>query len=216
MEKMPVSCGAFLCTHNKEGQFGLILGREKSHYLPFKGCSHEGEKDVDTASRELYEETCGLVFIPPEDIKLLHIFETKRKEYRIGLVYVNYDIIEKFHELYKAEDRVEYMEKDSLKFFPFDNNILKSYEIHNITKASIRYYWNNLVSLKYHKPVVNGRKQSVSEHFANEYYVSHHVNNKQEHEREPKKRKYAVENKTRAINKNRDLDSFWRNNVALK
>lgn len=175
MEKMNVSCGALAYAYDEEGRLGIILGCEKGNWLPFKGCNKKGETDTQTASRELYEETGGLVYVDSKALQLLHIFETKRKEYRIALVHVDYNIIEKFNMLRKIEDRAEYMEKETLKFFPFDSNILESNDIHSITKSSIRYYWNTLLSLKNGKSPILGRKQAVSHQYACEHCTKQYV-----------------------------------------
>lgn len=174
MEKMHVSCGALAYTYDNEGRLGIVLGREKGNWLPFKGCIKEGETDVQTASRELYEETCGLVYVDAKKIKLLHIFETKRKEYRIALVYMPFSKIEEFRLLRSIEDRHDYLEKDMLQFFPFDNSILSS-DIHNITKASIQYYWNTLLHLKNCKHELVGRKHAVSHQYACEHCTQQYI-----------------------------------------
>jgi ADP-ribose pyrophosphatase YjhB (NUDIX family) len=134
---MKVSCGAILYTHNPQGRIGVILGLEHSDWLPFKGCNEKGETYEETALREIKEETCGLV--NAENIDLAHIFGSKRKKYRIGLIYVPYDVIDQFNNARKKEQREQYIEKRKLGFFDIEH-IMNNKYVHNLSKESIRYY----------------------------------------------------------------------------
>ena len=134
---MKVSCGAILYTHNPQGRLGIILGLEHSDWLPFKGCNEKGETYEETAIREVKEETCGLVCA--ENIDLVHIFGSKRKKYRIGLLYAPYEVIEQFDDARKKEQREQYIEKRKLGFFDIEH-ILNNRYVHNISKESIRYF----------------------------------------------------------------------------
>lgn len=143
---MKTSCGAIFYSYNKKGDLGIILGLEGNTWLPFKGCSEKNESFEETAIREIKEETCNLVLL--DNIKLTHKFKTKHKKYYIGLCYVPYDIIEKFDNQRRYENRYEYIEKHRLAFFQF-NGLLSNSTIHNLTKNSIRFYWDILMELNY-------------------------------------------------------------------
>lgn len=142
---MKTSCGALFYTYDLNGQLGIVLGLEGVDWLPFKGCNELGETLEETAIREVREETCGLVKL--DKIELEHQFTSKRKHYHIGLCEVPYDIIDTFSAVRAREGRVEYKEKKRLRFFSIDT-ILENNAIHNISKASVMYYWNKLMSLK--------------------------------------------------------------------
>lgn len=141
---MKSSCGALFYAYDPAGKLGIILGLEGKKWLPFKGCNEPGESLEQTAIREIREETCGLIDISHIDLE--HQFTSKRKHYYIGLCEVPYDCIQLFEDLRVDEERNEYLEKKKLKFFPFDE-VLYDDLVHNITKASIRYYWNHLKRL---------------------------------------------------------------------
>ena len=141
---MKNSCGAILYTFNKEGTIGIILGSEGfDEWLPFKGCNEEGESFEQTAIREIREETCGLVNL--DTITLDHVFTTKHKIYRIGLCHVDYDIIEKFDLVRKAESREEFIEKQEIRFFALESIFIK-HKVHSISRASIKFYWDKLMT----------------------------------------------------------------------
>lgn len=144
---MKISCGAILYTY-KQGRLGIILGLEGTEWLPFKGGLEKNETPEQAASREIYEETCELVKIDPPNIKLNHRFSSKRKIYQIGLCYAPIDIIYKFEKKRKKETNYSLREKKSLKFFDICN-ILDNPKIHSISKASIAYYWNDLMNIMY-------------------------------------------------------------------
>lgn len=137
--KMKTSCGALLYTYDTNGHLGLILGKEFEEYLPFKGCNESGETYEQTAIREIYEETCGLVKL--NKIDLDHRFSTKRKRYYIGLVLVDFNILEDFKKVRALENRSCFCEKKDIKFFTL-YDALNDTTVHNITKASIYYYWS--------------------------------------------------------------------------
>jgi hypothetical protein len=170
---MKSSCGALFYSYNPQRKLGIILGLEGLNWLPFKGCNESGETLEQTAIREIKEETCGLVNI--NSINLEHRFTSKRKHYFIGLCEVPYDIIEEFSKLRLTEDRIEYREKKILKFFPLDT-ILDDNGVHNITKASVKYFWNHLQKLnKDEKYVIQNtveriRKQSIPLEYAKSKY----------------------------------------------
>lgn len=142
---MKNSCGAILYAFDKDGRIGIILGSEGyEEWLPFKGCNEEGETFEQTAIREIREETCGLVSL--DSISLDHVFTTKHKIYRIGLCRVDFDIIEQFEKVRKAESRKEFREKQEIRFFPLDTIFIKQ-KVHSISRASIKFYWDKLATL---------------------------------------------------------------------
>lgn len=184
---MKISCGAILYTYNENKELGIILGLERQGWFPFKGCMKTGETYLQTAIREICEETCGLLKVTDKDfIHDWHTFETKRKEYHISLLYAPYSIIEEFKKKREEEDRAEFVEKDCIRFFPFHDKILTE-NIHNITKISILYYWNILCKLReennipYNKRYFNSRirKHSVGLKFAKKNYDIFNLQNRE-------------------------------------
>jgi hypothetical protein len=165
------SCGAILYTHDPNGVLGIILGEEGNKWFPFKGCSKTGETLEETAKREINEETCGLVYL--DSINLQHKFSSKKKKYYIGLCYAPYNIIEEFEAKIKLETRLEFKEKKRLKFFPIDNSILYNNDIHNITKASIEFYWDKLLQSISHNTIKcnNVRYHGVSYKYIKKLYT---------------------------------------------
>jgi len=168
---MKHSCGAILYTRSPAGVFGIILGLEGNSWFPFKGCKQDNETFEETAIREIYEETCGVV--KASSISLKHHFKTNHKYYHIGLYEVPYNIIPKFFRAIKNEKRKAFLEKKSIKFFPI--NVVHNIEnIHSITLSSINFYRNELDHLekyctsKYNND--NMRKHSVLVQFAEEQY----------------------------------------------
>ncbi len=143
---MKVSCGAILYTFNPKGEFGLLLGLEKNNWLPFKGCNEENETYEQTAIREIYEETAGILKL--ENIELKHQFQTRKKEYRIGISYGRYSLIEEFSSKIKDNLGDKFKEKEKIKFFKF-SGIKDDTSIHHLTMNSILYFWeelNNIMS----------------------------------------------------------------------
>jgi ADP-ribose pyrophosphatase YjhB (NUDIX family) len=142
---MKTSCGAILYTFDPNGVLGIILGSEGSdEWLPFKGCNEPGETFEETAIREIKEETCGLVSL--ESVNLEHVFTTKHKVYRIGLCFVEYDLIAKFRQARLLENRKEFREKQDLRFFPLES-IYAQNMVHSISRASVKFYWDKLIAL---------------------------------------------------------------------
>jgi ADP-ribose pyrophosphatase YjhB (NUDIX family) len=139
---MKQSCGAILYAINPIGEIGVILGLESNSYLPFKGCNEAGETLEQTAIREIKEETCNVVSV--DDINLNHSFRTKAKTYHIGLLKVDYNIIKDVNDKIKQETKKELVEKKEVKFFSL-KDVLQDYTVHNLTKASIRFYWNSIL-----------------------------------------------------------------------
>lgn len=168
---MKNSCGALFYTYDPSGVIGIILGEEgRSEWLPFKGCNNNDETYEAAAMREIKEETCGIVHL--DEIVLEHVFSSKRKNYFIGLCYVPYTTIRQFDEKIKTETREEFCEKKRLKFFAL-NEVMQSSYVHNISKASIEYYWNRLTSLQKNvQPTVDNlmRYHGVTHDYAYDEY----------------------------------------------
>jgi len=162
---MKHSCGAILYTYDLYGKLGIILGMENNVWLPFKGSCEYGETKEETAIREIYEETCKLVQI--DHIQLTHKFSSKHKHYHIGLCQVPYDIIHLFAIKRKKETNKKYTEKTKIRCFTLDE-LRTDKNIHNITKASIRFYWNDLIQLS--------KKRQICQPSKNEHIRSHRVN----------------------------------------
>lgn len=168
---MKISCGAILYSYDEDGNFGLILGYEDGYWLPFKGGPEINEIPEQTAIREIYEETCGLVKL--NTINLEHRFMGRNKRYYIGLCEVPYSIVKNFKLLRSLQVDERFIEKKFIKFFPihaFYNN-----KIHNITKKSIYYYWDRIEALSRNihiKPGMIKRVPTISY----EKLIQHHIN----------------------------------------
>lgn len=145
---MKKSCGALLYTISPQGKFGLVLGLEKGHWLPFKGCAKESESNEEAAIREIKEETCGLLKI--KRIKLNYKYTSKKKQYFIGLCYIPYDYISKFsihrEEKENNDEYTDYVEKEEIKFFEYNGNTINS--LHNLSNRIIIFYKRTLDILK--------------------------------------------------------------------
>ena len=142
---MEHSSGALLYSFSPDNEIGVILGLENNHWLPFKGTNNINETYEEAAIREIFEETCGLVKI--DVINLDHSFSTKYKHYHIGLVEVPFSIVNDFTKQRQIENRCEFIEKKSIKFFPL-NELKNNLYIHSITMSSILFYWNKLITAK--------------------------------------------------------------------
>ena len=92
------SCGAILYTFHNSDVY-VILGMEKGEWFPFKGTRERGETNMETAIREVYEETCSIINTNYIDLQCNYI--TKRKHYHIGLVFVEMNKISKFYDYKK-------------------------------------------------------------------------------------------------------------------
>jgi hypothetical protein len=200
---MKTSCGALFYSYDNEGNLGIILGLEGVDWLPFKGCNEIGETFEQTAIREIKEETCGLIVI--ENINLEHRFTSKRKHYCIGLCEVPYDIIDKFADLRANECRHEYNEKRKLRFFKVQET-LHSDMIHNISKASIKYYWNKLMALKKKVGKVEENIERTRKHSLGLKYIKQLARNL-------KYDRSTQSKKTLLFKKNRNLQQPWRSGL---
>lgn len=146
------SCGAILFTIYKN-QIYIILGMEKGQWFPFKGTNNNGESNIQTAIREIYEETYGVVKLQHIDLKCN--FSTKRKHYHIGLVQIPYHQIEKFYRnrslllKYKnfSNKYSMFLEKTEIKLFPLHNVFNNNF--HEVTKIPIKYFYNHLSCIEF-------------------------------------------------------------------
>ena len=146
------SCGAILYMIH-EGQVCIVLGMEKGDWFPFKGTRERGETNIQTAIREINEETCGVVNV--KYIELNCNFTTKRKHYHIGLIkitseefdafYTNKDIMLK--KINTQDYNFTYMEKTDIKKFPI--NDISNINFHEISTIPIKFYYKYLIKLQY-------------------------------------------------------------------
>jgi hypothetical protein len=145
------SSGAILYTIYNHKVY-IVLGQEKGDYFPFKGVRENYETNKQTAIREIFEETCGVLTI--KNINLLCNFSTKRKCYHIGLVYISLNEIEQFNiNKKKIENDIEnieknwiYLEKTDMKIFKLD--YLNKYKFHEITYKPIKFYQKQLTHIQ--------------------------------------------------------------------
>jgi hypothetical protein len=154
---MKVSCGAILYTFDHNNNIGIILGLESCGWLPFKGRNEFNETYEETAIREIYEETCGVVKL--DTINLDHKFVSKNKTYYIGLIYVPYNFIDQFNIKLEKETREEFKEKKSVKFFKL-YKCFNDKKIHYLSKNSIEFYLNDLININYKN---NGQRININD-----------------------------------------------------
>lgn len=156
------SCGALFYSIDSQGRRGVILGKEGSHYFVFKGCpSKEEEKHYGAnpstlykvaASREIFEESCGLINIDYRELNLEHLFCKRSdgyiKRYHIGLIYVPYNFVAEF-KLKRSQCNLNksFREKTQVKFFELEES-LRSNEVAEITKRSIIFYKDRMQKAK--------------------------------------------------------------------
>ena len=143
MNKKINSCGAILYSYDENGNMGFILGKEeicdggKLKWYPFKGCSDKNETLEQTAIREVFEETGGLVKI--EKIDLYLAFTTPKKQYYIGLHYAPYSIVEKYNNMNKDILNDAFKEKKEIKFFLY-SEIKKEKDLADMTKKMLNFF----------------------------------------------------------------------------
>ena len=145
------SSGAILYTIYDDKVY-IVLGQEKGDYFPFKGVREKCETNIQTAIREIYEETCCALTV--NDINLLCNFSTKRKHYHIGLAYISLDEIKQFHinkkklenDIKNIEKNWIYLEKTDIKIFKLD--YVSKYKFHEITYKPIKFYQSKLMHIQ--------------------------------------------------------------------
>jgi len=135
------SCGAIFYTIYKKKIY-IILGKERGDWFPFKGIMEKNETMKQTAIREIMEETCSLIKIKENDISLDCSFSTCRKNYHIGLIYVQPDIITNFYKIRDTFNDKKFLEKTDIRMFSLFK--ISKYRFHQITKIPISFYWNFL------------------------------------------------------------------------
>lgn len=135
------SCGALFYTI-RGGRVEVVLGLEKhGGWFVFKGTNKKGETYEETAIREIYEESCGLIRL--DKITLDCHFSTSRKHYHIGLVYVPPYFIRRFGEVRKflasREDTPpDYLEKLFVRSIAISN--INTDTMHHLTAHIINFY----------------------------------------------------------------------------
>jgi 8-oxo-dGTP pyrophosphatase MutT (NUDIX family) len=139
------SCGAILYTIYKNKIY-IILGKEEGEWFPFKGTCEKGETIMQAAIREISEETCKLVNATEQELSLDCVYQTKRKYYHIGLLYVDHTIVNKFYKIRQSQTLTKFLEKTEIKMFSL-NDILKN-TFHTITQTPILFYWSILQDIQ--------------------------------------------------------------------
>ncbi len=137
------SCGAILYTILNNKVY-IILGKEYNEWFPFKGRCEKNETFEQAAIREIKEETCNLVKI--SNIHLDCVYDTPRKTYHIGIVFVPNTFMREFYIMRKRVDEKKYLEKSKVKMFMID--IIDHVELHPITETPIKYYMPFLKKLQ--------------------------------------------------------------------
>lgn len=141
------SCGAILYTI-KDDKVYIILGKESKDWFPFKGVCENNETLEEAAIREIEEETCKLLKV--NNINLHCKYASYRKNYHIGLVYVDKSFVKQFYYAKKklTEDKStedKYLEKNHIKMFSLEELDLN--RLHFVTLVPILHYWNFLCEL---------------------------------------------------------------------
>jgi 8-oxo-dGTP pyrophosphatase MutT (NUDIX family) len=133
------SCGALLYTINPEGKLGIVLGKEYGHWSLFKGRIDAHESYEECAIREIHEETGGLLHV--SKISLDCVFSNRVKTYHIGLVYISYELIEKFNSRV-AHENPAFNEKEMIRFFDYETFDVDEHHAH--VKIAVKYYSDHL------------------------------------------------------------------------
>jgi len=156
---MRVSCGALLYAC-KDGEIGVVLGIEGGNYFPLKGGKFAGETDEQTAIREVFEESCGLVDL--KRISLDCTVHSLTKRYHLGLVEVSHDIIEKFAARRATETRPSFAELSGLKFIKLAD--LENMKLPLVTYKAVSFYKDRLFELekKINENNMNNKKDLVA------------------------------------------------------
>ncbi len=142
------SCGAILYTI-KDDKVHIILGKESRDWFPFKGVCEQNETFEQAAIREIEEETCKLVKV--NDINLNCRYASYRKNYHIGLIYVDKSFVKRFYHVKKKliqnkETEEKYLEKNHIKMFSLEELDLS--RLHFVTLIPVLHYWNFLIGLQ--------------------------------------------------------------------
>lgn len=129
----------------KKEEIYTLLGQEGRQFFPFKGCVDEGDKCIeDTASREVYEETAGVINIklPPGSLK--YKFKGRTKRYYFAIREVDYYVADKINEALKDKNLPKkFREKKHVKWFPLDTKSRKIHYIGNECIKILKKYLDN-------------------------------------------------------------------------
>jgi len=139
------SAGILLYSYNPEGTLCFLLGKDFRHkYSDFGGGSDISDScQLDTASREFYEETCGVVcgrHIIKERLRTASMIQSESflgNPYYMYMLYVpfsqdyitTFDVIRK-HIHHKPVEK-KFKEKTGLRWFT-TNEIMTKYDIRTV------------------------------------------------------------------------------------
>jgi hypothetical protein len=155
------SCGAILYTIY-QNKIYIILGKEHGEWFPFKGTSEKNETIKQTAIREILEETCNCIQLKEDEISLECNFQTSRKYYHIGLIYVDYNFMKNFSVSRKTQINDKYLEKTDIKMFNIDHILNKKF--HHITSIPIFYYYPVLKKIQIKLNLSNKKSSIIHEY----------------------------------------------------
>lgn len=116
--KKKKSCGFLLYTIiNRRLYIALGLDRYSFNWGLFKGRKKKRENDIETATRETYEETCRVIDLRKKNFKKSH-FKLYGRNF-IGLTYIKPDIRRKFIENRNRERKWEFLEMLDIQLFRY-------------------------------------------------------------------------------------------------
>lgn len=160
---MYYAAGVLVCSWFK-GKLYTLLGKDHYNtYSDFGGkcdiCDHNNP--INTASREMYEETTGCLLSITEISTMLskssyiNTLSYTDKPYYMYIIFIRYDdkIIDKHKEVYTYIRGIHrlllYTEKTELKWFHFDDVIKEKIELRNIFKRTIQKHKNSILKIAY-------------------------------------------------------------------
>ena len=156
MRSLKISCGAVLYTIINKRVY-LVLGKEYENYYHYKGGCHSNETFEETAIREIYEETMGLVKLDNIILDCRNTI-TKNKRYILGLVYIEPIIIHQFNERKKLGNTCFpecFNEKDDMKLFSLE--CIFNLDLPKPTIKPILFYYKKLYNIQ-KKLIYNNNK----------------------------------------------------------
>jgi hypothetical protein len=142
----------------------VLLGKDHyNRFSDFGGKSEiiDNDNSLRTASREFYEETCGVVYSIPEifnKLKYCDFISTKsytNKEYFMYIAFIKYDkeIITNFNLVYNHIKDIpntnKFKEKTELKWFLLEDVISLRIELRNIFHKTIQNHKNTILKVAY-------------------------------------------------------------------
>jgi hypothetical protein len=148
----------------------VLLG--KDHYETYsdfggKCDSADMNNQQNTASREMYEETCGCIFDVTEIkhiIKGAPIINTRSytdKPYYMYVIFIPYDEkhSENFEKVFsyisKLPKMIKFLEKTSIKWIKFEDVVYKNVKLRNIFQKTIEIHKNNILKIAYNYLTTN-------------------------------------------------------------